>query len=985
MTTQTAAPARRRRAALAITLGVVVVLLIGFFLFAGLYTDVLWFGQLGFQSVLFTEWLTISVLFVIGFVGMAVPVALTIQLAHRLRPVYAKLTAQLDRYQQVIEPLRRVVMIGLPALIGVFAGVSAAARWQPILLLLHGGTVGRKDAQFGLDVGFYLFDLPALHGIVGFASAVLVVCVIAAVATAYLYGAIRVAGREVRVSRAARIQIAITVAVFLVLQAISLFLDQYTTLYSESTVPNVTGAVYADANAVIPGRLILAVIALLVAALFVVTAVIGRWRLPLVGTALLVVASVIVGSVFPWAMYNLYVRPSEQNVERPYVQRAIDATRRAYGVSRVEPIPYDATTTAKPGALREDAQTTANIRILDPALVSNAFGQFQQFKQYYQFPSQLDVDRYTIDGQSRDAVVGVRELNQNGLQNRTSVLDTFVYTHGYGLVAAYGNQRAADGAPSFFESDIPTKGDLDVTQPRVYFGENSPRFSVVGAPSSSKPVELDYATGNGSGGTQKNTTYTGNGGPSVGGFFNRLVYAIKFSSDAILLSGNVNSKSQILYDRNPATRVQKVAPYLTLDQDPYPSVVNGKIVWIVDGYTTASTYPYSSLQSLSGALANSNNAVAPYATDQINYIRNSVKATVDAYTGKVTLYAWDTSDPVLRAWQSVFPNTVKPLATMGGQLMSHVRYPEDLFRVQRTTLGRYHIQDANSWYNGDDQWQTPTENAASNNSGDGAGANGAAAGTSQTGGDQFQPPYYLTMQLPTQSAPTFSLYSTYIPSQNLGTAQARGNLTGYLAVDADAGSTQGEKRSDYGTLRLLELPKNVNVPGPSIVQAQFGSDVTVSQQLNLLRQGGSSVRNGNLLTIPVGGGLLYVQPVYVESASGNQYPLLRKVLTSFGDRVGFEDTLDESLNSLFQGDSGATTPDSGAEDPDSDGPTGGTTGDSGTGTPATNTAVQKALQQARTALQERQAAYAKNDLVAAANADKRLQAALQDAEDAAGD
>ncbi len=954
-----------------------VVLLIGFFLFAGLYTDALWFGKLGYSGVLYTEWLTIAALFVIGFLAMAVPVIVTIQLAYRLRPVYAKLTAQLDRYQQVIEPLRRVVMIGVPVVVGLFAGVSAAARWQPILLLLHATTVGKTDPVFGLDVGFYLFQLPALHGIVGFASAVLVVSVIASLATAYLYGGIRIVGRDVRVSRAARVQVSVTVAVFLILQAISLYLDQFTTLSDTSTGGLFTGAAYADVNAVIPGRLILAVCALLVAALFVVTAVIGRWRLPLVGTALLVVASIVVGSIFPWAMWNLQVKPNESGLERKYISSAISATQDAFDVKDATQIAYNATTTAQQGALQADAQTTANIRIIDPKVVSPTFAQLQQFKQYYKFPTFLDVDRYSIDGTSQDAVVAVRELNQSGLVTTSAFNDTFVYTHGYGLVAAYGNRRTDDGAPSFFESNIPTKattGAPEVSQPGIYFGEASPTFSVVGGPKGTKPIELDYVSGDAAEGEQHNTTYAatgaGEGGPSVGNLFNRLVYALKFSSDQILLSTDgVNADSQILYDRNPLTRVQKVAPYLTLDSDPYPTVVNGRVVWVVDGYTTSTSYPYSATESLSNALSDtSTNSAATYATDNLNYIRNSVKATVDAYTGKVTLYAWDDADPVLKAWRSVFPSTVLPMSDMSGQLMSHVRYPEDLFRVQRAILGKYHVSDPTSWYQGDDQWKTPTDPSSS------------AADESNT----QQPPYYLTMKLPGQSDPTFSLYSTYIP--NATTTGSNAPLTGYVAVDADAGSTEGQKRSDYGKLRILVLPRNTVVSGPTQVQAQFQSNATIKSQLNLLNiggttAGGSSVIYGNLLTIPVAGGLLYVEPVYVKSSSASSYPLLRKVLTSFGNNVAFEDTLDQSLNSLFGGDSGADTPDS--SNSSGSGTTPGATTGGGSGTTKDNSALQKALADAKTALAARAAAYAKNDLVAAAQADQDLQSAI-DAAIAAG-
>ncbi|HEV7624570.1 MAG TPA: UPF0182 family protein [Amnibacterium sp.] len=967
MTTPAAAPARRRRAALAITLGVVVVLLIAFFLFAGLYADVLWYDQLGYLRVLLTEWLTIASLFVLGFLGMAVPVFVTVQLAYRLRPVYAKLTAQLDRYQQVIEPLRRLVMIGVPAVIGLFAAVSIATRWQPVLLALHGGSTGQRDPQFGIDTGFYLFQLPALHGLVGYISAVLVVCVLAAIATAYLYGAIRISGREVRVSRAARVQVAITFAAFLVVQAVSLFLDQFITLYDTSTGTLITGAAYADANAVIPGRLILAVIALLVAVLFVVTAFVGRWRLPLIGTGLLVLAAVIVGSIFPWAMWNLYVNPSEGSVEKPYIQRNIDATQVAYGVGKsdVQQIPYNAKTSAQAGALKTDAETTASIRILDPNVVSPAFGQFQKFKQYYEFATDLDVDRYTIGGKSQDAVVAVRELNQNGLgNNRTDFNDAFVYTHGYGFVAAYGNQRSTDGTPVFFESDIPQSGALGTFQPRVYFGENSPTYSIVGAPKGTKPIELDYATGNGSSSGQQSTTFSANGGPSVGSFFNRLIYALKFQSDQILLSNAVNPQSQILYDRSPVSRVQKAAPYLTIDRDPYPAVVKGRVVWIVDGYTTSSSYPYAEQQSLAAALSNSTDSQTPYATDQINYIRNSVKATVDAYSGKVTLYAWDANDPVLKAWQQVFPATVQPMSGMSAELMAHVRYPQDLFQVQRYILGRYHVSTPTSWYQTENSWRPPSDPTGQSSA-------------------NLQPPYYLTLQMPGQASPTFTLYSTYIPGQTNGTSSS--NITGYLAVDADAGNTAGTKRSDYGKLRLLTLPSNTTVQGPGQEQTLFNA--AAQTYIALLERGSTKVTRGNLLTVPVGGGLLYVQPVYVASNSETSYPVLQKVLAGFGNKVAFQNTLDDALNSLFGGNSGANAGDSGVATGGSGSTGTGSpgTGSTGTGTGTTNNkALQAALAEAQQALKDRQAAYAKNDLVAAAQADSRLQAALQKAIAAGG-
>ncbi|MFF1875754.1 UPF0182 family protein, partial [Kitasatospora herbaricolor] len=439
----------------------IVALVILFFVFAGLYADILWYQQLGFLNVLTTQWLAAGVIYFIGFHGMAVPLWLAIQLAYRLRPVYAKLNTQLDRYQQVIEPLRRLAMYGIPIVFGIFAGVSAGSRWQTVLLWLNGTPYGKTDAQFHLDIGFYLFALPFYRSLVGFASAVVIISLIATLATCYLYGSIRVSGREVRISKSARIQIAVTAALYLLLQAVSIWLDRFATVTDANVNDMINGAAYTDVNATIPGRAVLAGIAVFVAVLFIVTAFIGRWRFPIVGTALLIVAALVVGAIYPWIVQRFQVEPSQKTLETPYVQRGIDATRDAYGLSSIDVIPYNAKTTAEQGALRKDAQTTAQIRIIDPAVVSPSFRQLEQFRQYYAFPNNLAVDRYNIDGNDQDAVVAVRELQQSGLTSaRNWYNDTVVYTHGYGLVAAYGNQRSTDGQPVFLESGIPSKGSL---------------------------------------------------------------------------------------------------------------------------------------------------------------------------------------------------------------------------------------------------------------------------------------------------------------------------------------------------------------------------------------------------------------------------------------------------------------------------------------------------------------------------------------------
>jgi len=996
-----------------VTIIVLAALVIAFFIFASLYTDYAWFAQLGFQQVLTTRWIAGTLMFLAGFLGMAVPVYVSIAVAFRFRPVYAKLNSQLDRYQQVIEPLRRAVMIGIPVVLGIFAGLSTAGRWSMVLEYFNRTPFGKTDPQFGLDIGFYVFELPFWRAIVAYSSAVVLIAGLAALAACYLYGAMRFGGREVRISKAARIQLAVTAAVYVALQAVSLWLDQYAALTKSNSL--ITGAQYTEVNAVIPGREIMAGIAAIVAILFIVTAVIGRWRISIVGTGLLLVAAIVIGGIYPWIVQRLQVKPSERTFESAYIERNIKATRDAYGVSGVQEKNYDATTEASSGALAQDAQTTANIRLIDPKIVSDTFSQLQQYRQYYQFPNELDVDRYDVKGQTEDTVIAVRDIDLDGLsaQANTPYNRAFVYTHGYGVTAAYGNQRASDGKPVFLESGIPSNGALGDFQQRVYFGETSPAYSIVGAPKGSKNVELDYPSGSDDdNGGNATTTYAGNGGPSLGNFFNRLVYAAKFQSEQILLSNAVNKDSQILYDRDPITRVQKVAPYLTLDSDAYPAIVDHRIQWIVDGYTTSDAYPYSQSQSLSDSIAGSESSA--YRTDQVNYIRNSVKATVDAYTGKVTLYSWDTKDPVLKTWQKIFPTAVKPVSSMSAELLDHVRYPTDLFKVQRSILGTYHVTNANSFYSGDDAWNTPQEpTSGTNDSSDSSNTStttntgtNALGTTTTTTRANLQDPYYLTMKVPGQGT-AYTLYTTYIPQQSAG-SNNRNVLTGYLAVDSDAGGAgKGKKASGYGRLTLLTMPKTDNIPGPAQVQNLFNSDTTVSQELNILKRGNSTVKQGNLLTLPVGGGFLYVQPVYVQSTSSGSYPLLQKVLVAFGDKIAFEDTLDEALNSLFGGDSGAAAGDQGAASGSSgsdsgasgsgsgsgssDSGSGSSTGSgsgsgssgSGSGT-VDNAALQKALNDAKQALQDRQDAYADNDLVAAAEADQRLQEAIQAATEAEG-
>ena len=873
---------RRRISPLTITFIVLFVLSSILISLSGFYADLLWFRSVGFVDVWQTSLFTKISLF-IGFgLATAAIISLNIYLAFRKRPVYVPVSVEadnLERYRAQLEPIRRLASIGIFLVIFYFAGTAGTRFWQQWLLFRNSTDFGQVDPQFGLDISFFAFKLPMYQALIGWGISTIVLAIIAAAAVHYIYGGIRTQVKEERTTVAARVQLSILLGLLVLLKAVAYWFDRYALTLKEGRL--ITGLTYSDVNALLPAKSILAAIAVICSLLFFANIIRKSWLLPTAGVALMVIASVLIAGVYPAAIQQFQVKPSESTKEAPFIQRNIDATRDAYGLSKVEVTDYQATVTTSAGQLANDAATIANIRLMDPNVLSATFRQLQQIKPYYAFADSLDIDRYKIDGKERDVVVAVRELNIDGNPSRNWINDHLVYTHGFGMVGAFGNTVDADGKPTFTVGDIPPTKGLGEFQPRVYFGENVPDYSIIGGPAASNPVELDYPDDNSPNG-QKNYTYTGKGGVPMGSLFTRLLFAIKYQEQRIVLSNLINSESKILFNRNPRERVAKVAPWLTIDGDPYPAIIDGKILWIIDGYTTSAGYPNSRVVNLANtgdALTSRSNAVSSLDDRNVNYIRNSVKATVDAYDGTVSLYQWDDKDPVLSTWSKAFPGSVKPRSEISADLLAHVRYPEDMFRVQRDILSAYHVTTADAFYGGQDFWRVPLDPSS-------FGANSAN-----------QPPYYLTMQIPGQSKPTFSLYTPFVPRGG------RENLTALAVVNSDAGD-------EYGKITVLQLPRSTNIAGPSQVSSNFEAKPEVATSLSLLRQGGSDVVLGNLLTLPVGKGLLYVQPVYVR-ATGNTaaYPLLQKVLVSFGDQIGFSETLQGALDQVFGGNSGTTVSD----------------------------------------------------------------------------
>ncbi len=898
------------------------------------YADLLWFRSVGYQSVWQTTLFTKASLFIVVGLITALVVLLNVMIAYRNRPIYAPMAVEadnLERYRTQIEPRKKLFALGIFAFIFYVGGSSATPLWSTWLQFRNATEFGVKDPQYGLDISFFAFKLPMYQSIIGWATSTLIFGLIAAVIVHYLYSAIRLPqpGQKLSTTGAAQVQLSVLLGLIVLTKAGSYWLDRYALTLKDGRL--ITGLTYTDVNAVLPAKAILAAIAVICSILFFANIVRRSWSLPVAGVGLLLVSSLVIQTAYPAIIQQFQVKPSESNKEAPYIQRNIEATRAAYDIADVEIKDYNATLNASAGQLTNDANTISNIRLMDPNVLSATFRQLQQIKPYYTFAETLDIDRYQINNTQRDAVVAVRELNIDGNPARNWINDHLVYTHGFGFVAAYGNTVDADGKPNFIVGDLPPTSGLGKFEPRIYFGENVPDYSIIGG-NSKTDVEFDYpddASPNG----QKNTTYKGEGGVPVGNLFNRLVFTIKYQEQRILLSNLINSESKILFNRNPRDRVSKVAPWLTLDGDPYPAVVDGKIKWIIDGYTTTAGYPYAQKTTLSGstsdALTANSNSITAQSNQTINYIRNSVKATVDAYDGTVSLYEWDVADPVLKTWTKAYPGVIKPKSEISEKLMAHLRYPEDLFKVQRDILSSYHVQNALAFYGGQDFWRVPRD-------------------PSTFGGNiANQPPYYTTLQLPGEKSLSFMLATPFVPRGG------RENLSAFAAVNASPGD-------EYGKITVLQLPRSTNIPGPTQVASNFEAKPEVATTLSLLRQGGSDVVLGNLLTLPVGGGLLYVQPVYVRAtANAAAYPLLQKVLVSFGDQIGFDDNLKGALDQVFGGNSGTSA---------SGGASGGTT--------ATTSSLSAALNSARQALADAQRALTKGDFAAYGKAQDRLKSAI---------
>ncbi|HNM93767.1 MAG TPA: UPF0182 family protein, partial [Mycobacterium sp.] len=888
---------RRSRILIGVALAVVVLLLIGPRLIDA-YVDWLWFGELGYRSVFTTVLVTRLVVFLVAGLVVGAIVFAGLALAYRTRPVFVPTTGPNDpvaRYRTAVMARLKLFGFGVPAVIGLLAGIVAQSYWTRIQLFLHGGDFGIADPQFGKDLGFYAFELPFYRLVLSFLFVAVFMAFLANLVGHYIFGGIRLAGRTGALSRAARIQLITLVGVLVLLKAFAYWLDRYELLSHTRAGKPFTGAGYTDINAVLPAKLILLAIALICAAAVFSALFLRDLRIPAIGLVLLLLSSLIVGAGWPLIVEQISVKPNAAQKESEYISRSINATRQAYGLTNdhVSYRDYSGNAPATAQQVAADRATTSNIRVLDPTIISPAFTQFQQGKNFYYFPDQLSIDRYQgRDGSLRDYVVAARELNPDRLidNQRDWINRHTVYTHGNGFIASPANTvrgiandpNQNGGYPEFLASVVGANGSVispgpaPLDQPRVYYGpvisNTAADYAIVGKTGADR--EYDYETNT----ETKNYTYTGTGGVAVGNWLARTVFAAKFAERNFLFSNVIGSNSKILFNRDPAQRVEAVAPWLTTDSSVYPAIVNKRMVWIIDGYTTLDNYPYSELTSLSSATADSTevaiNRLAP--DKQVSYIRNSVKATVDAYDGTVTLYAQDEKDPVLQAWMKVFPGTVKPKSDITADLAAHLRYPEDLFKVQRMLLAKYHVDDPVTFFSTSDFWDVPLD------------PNPTAS--------SYQPPYYIVAKdiARNDSSSSFQLTSAMNRFR-------RDFLAAYISASSDPDT--------YGKITVLTIPGQVN--GPKLAFNAISTDTAVSQDLGVIgRDNQNRIRWGNLLTLPVGqGGLLYVSPVYASPGSSDaasSYPRLIRVAMMYNDKVGYGPTVSTALDGIFGPGAGAT-------------------------------------------------------------------------------
>ncbi len=805
-----------------------------------IYVNVLWFDSVDYGSVYRTVITTRIVLFLIGAVIAGVVVGLNVFIARRFAPAGFE-TALIEEINP--DAMRRVILVGLVAVtlfLAVVFGTIAADSWETVLKWLNGVEFGREDPQFRRDISFYLFDLPAYQAIQGW---LLGLVIVSAIAAGGIYAlAMSFTRGEIRVEGAMRTHLSILGGVAFLLIAVNSYLGIFNLVNSPSGL--VYGATYTDVNARLPVAYILVALAAFTGIASIANAFLARegFRAPMFAAGLWVVAGLLGGLIYPNTVQTFQVEPNERVREQQYIARNIESTRFAYGLDEIQELQYPANQVVTQEEFDANPLTLENVRLLDPRPLRDTVNQIQAIRQFYQF-TDVDVDRYEIDGQTRQVMISARELDISRVEDRNWTRERLQLTHGFGAVAAPVNEVQPGGQPRLFTSDIPPRSDvlpISIDGARIYFGEITNHY-VIG--NTSEP-QFDYPLGEGN----EETSYAEDRGIPLGGFLRRGVLAWELGDTNLLISGQLTSDSRLLWRRNIVERVREIAPFLVLDSDPYVVLLDEKVHWFMTGYTVASDFPYSQPQG------------------GVNYIRDSVKITVDAQTGDVVFYLVEPDDPVAATWAKIFPDLFTSAEEMPDAVREHLRYPEDLFSLQSQLYLRYHITDPNVFFIGEDVWNIPSELVG------------------QT--EQPLEPYYVSMTLPddivedgVQEEIEFVLIMPFTPRNRL-------NTVAWLA-----GRSDGEH---YGTLRAYRFPTTSLVYGPSQIETRINQNPGISQQFSLWSQAGAQIYRGNLLMIPLGSSFLFVEPIYLQ-AENSRLPELVRVIVANGNTLAMEPTLEAAL------------------------------------------------------------------------------------------
>lgn len=878
-------PKRKRRTTtrfwVILAAALVVIVLLSLHSLATLYTDYLWFGSVHLSEV----WRRLAAvklgLFIgfgaVFFVGMWASLAVV----DRLAPVRLALGPEdelVRRYQQAVAPRSVLVRTIASLVIAAIAASGTVGQWKHWLLFRDAVSFPTRDPEFHKNVGFFVFTLPFLSYLVGWLFVSLLVITVVSTIAHYLNGGIRVHNGTIRVESQVKAHLSVLLALVALVKAGGYYLQRYTLDFS--TQGYVQGAGYTDVHARLPAITLLIWISLAAAAILLYNIYRRGWALPILAVGLWAFVAIVVGAIYPALVQALKVNPAQDVLESPYIARNIAATRTAYSLNSIKTVPFAASTNMTPAEIDAHAANLDSVRVWDPSLTNDTFSKLQAIRSYYSFNT-LATNRYSIKGHLTPVVIGVRQLNSADLPAQGWVNVHLQYTHGYGAILSPANVAKSDGNPVFGVDDVPPvsePGYPSITQPSVYYGVDTPGWVVV----DTRQPEIDYQLPNGA---EQESHYGSTGGVRLNSFFTRAAFAIRFSDFNLLISNLITSKSRIMFVRGIRSRVAKAAPFLQLGSNPYPVIWDGKILWIQDAYTTSDHYPYSQNADTT-ALPPTSGLQIPF-----NYVRNSVKVVVNGYTGKMTFYATDPSDPILRTWERAFPGMFTPISKMPASLRALLRYPKDLFTVQAAMFGRYHITNPQAFYNAGDAWnisQSP-----------GAGNPQAALATTYTTNAQGIPistgqlarmtPLYETFQAPGQSRVSFNLIDAFVPVSAGDQIQT---LSAFMVARYP--------RSDpgQGQITVYVTPRGESIDGPALIDARITATPSISKAISLLNTNGSSVILGNVLMVPIGQSMLYVRPLYVQS-SRNALPELKDVIAVYGTQAAMGTTLQAALQSVF--------------------------------------------------------------------------------------